>query len=117
MSGENLPLVGILLRHRQHRTTAGYAHLVDGHLAAAAERGGAIITEMTAAPMLERGLSSSERAKAIVAAMALDVSAERVTASAMLESPLISSEHTRAVAITWVAESWCFIPEIRQSGV
>ena len=32
MSGENLPLVGQLLGHRQHRTTAGYAHLSDGHL-------------------------------------------------------------------------------------
>ena len=30
MSGENLPLVGELLGHRRHRTTAGYAHLADG---------------------------------------------------------------------------------------
>ena len=30
MSGENLPLVGKLLGHRRHRTTAGYAHLADG---------------------------------------------------------------------------------------
>ncbi len=30
MAGENLPLVGKLLGHRRHRTTAGYAHLGDG---------------------------------------------------------------------------------------
>ena len=36
MSGENLPLVGKLLGHQRHRTTAGYAHLADGHLAEAA---------------------------------------------------------------------------------
>ena len=40
MSGENLPLVGKLLGHRRHRTTAGYAHLADGHLVEAAERSG-----------------------------------------------------------------------------
>ena len=38
MSGENLPLVGKLLGHRRHRTTAGYAHLVDAHLVGAAEK-------------------------------------------------------------------------------
>ena len=38
MSGENLPLVGKLLGHRRHRTTAGYAHLADEHLVAAAEK-------------------------------------------------------------------------------
>ena len=43
MSGENLPLVGKLLGHRRHRTTAGYAHLADDHLVAAAERVGSII--------------------------------------------------------------------------
>ena len=43
MSGENLPLVGKLLGHRRHRTTAGYAHLADGHLVEAAERVGRII--------------------------------------------------------------------------
>ena len=43
MSGENLPLVGKLLGHRRHRTTAGYAHLVDGHLVEAAEKVGKII--------------------------------------------------------------------------
>ena len=43
MSGENLPLVGKLLGHRRHRTTAGYAHLADSHLVEAAERVGSII--------------------------------------------------------------------------
>ena len=43
MSGENLPLVGKLLGHQRHRTTAGYAHLADGHLAEAAETVGALI--------------------------------------------------------------------------
>ena len=40
MSGENLSLVGRLLGHRRHRTTAGYAHLADSHLVEAAERVG-----------------------------------------------------------------------------
>ena len=43
MSGENLPLVGQPLGHRRHRTTAGYAHVADGHLVEAAERVGALI--------------------------------------------------------------------------
>ena len=43
MSGENLPLVGKLLGHRRHRTTAGYAHVADNHLAEAAERVGALV--------------------------------------------------------------------------
>ena len=43
MSGENLPLVGKLLGHRRHRTTAGYAHLVDAHLVGAAEKIGNLI--------------------------------------------------------------------------
>ena len=43
MSGENLPLVGKLLGHRRHRTTAGYAHIADGHLIEAAEKVGGII--------------------------------------------------------------------------
>ena len=43
MAGENLPLVGKLLGHRRHRTTAGYAHLADAHLVAAAELVGSII--------------------------------------------------------------------------
>ena len=49
MAGENLPLVGKLLGHRRHRTTAGYTHLADGHLVEAAETVGRIIAEaMTA---------------------------------------------------------------------
>ena len=43
MSGENLPLVGRLLGHQRHRTTAGYAHLADAHLVEAAEKVGNII--------------------------------------------------------------------------
>ncbi len=45
MAGENLPLVGKLLGHRRHRTTAGYAHLDDVHLVEAAEKVGEIISE------------------------------------------------------------------------
>ncbi len=45
MAGENLPLVGRLLGHRRHRTTAGYAHLADGHLVEAAEKVGSLIAE------------------------------------------------------------------------
>ena len=45
MAGENLPLVGKLLGHRRHRTTAGYAHLADGHLVAAAETVGNLIAQ------------------------------------------------------------------------
>ena len=45
MSGENLPLVGKLLGHRRHRTTAGYAHLADEHLVEAAEKVGSLIAE------------------------------------------------------------------------
>ena len=43
MSGENLPLVGRLLGHRRHQTTAGYASLADGHLVEAAETVGCFI--------------------------------------------------------------------------
>ena len=43
MSGEGLPLIGRLLGHSRHRTTAGYAHLADAHLVEAAEKVGAII--------------------------------------------------------------------------
>ncbi len=43
MAGENLSLVGKLLGHKRHRTTADYAHLADGHLVEAAEKVGAII--------------------------------------------------------------------------
>ncbi len=48
MSGENLPLVGKLLGHRRHRTTAGYAHLADAHLVEAAERVENIIAQAMA---------------------------------------------------------------------
>ena len=43
MAGENLPLVGKLLGHRRHRTTAGYAHVADAHLVEAPEQVGRII--------------------------------------------------------------------------
>ncbi len=43
MAGENLPLVGKLLGHRRHRTTASYAHVADAHLVEAAEQVGSII--------------------------------------------------------------------------
>ena len=43
-----LSLVGRLLGHRRHRTTAGYAHLADSHLVEAAERVGSIIAEAMA---------------------------------------------------------------------
>ena len=43
MAGENVPLVGKLLGHRRHRTTAGYAHLADAHLVEAAKQVGRII--------------------------------------------------------------------------
>ena len=45
MAGENLPLVGKLLGHKRHRTTAGYAHLADDHLIEAAERVGRFIAD------------------------------------------------------------------------
>ena len=45
MAGENLPLVGKLLGHKRHRTTAGYAHLADEHLVEAAERVGSVIAK------------------------------------------------------------------------
>ncbi len=43
MAGENLPLVGKLLGHRRHETTAGYAHLADAHLVEAAEKVGRLV--------------------------------------------------------------------------
>ncbi len=45
MAGETLPLVGKLLGHRRHETTAGYAHLADEHLVEAAEKVGSIIAQ------------------------------------------------------------------------
>ena len=51
MAGENLPLIGKLLGHRRHRTTAGYAHVADDHLVEAAEKvGNAIAAAMTNRP-------------------------------------------------------------------
>ena len=43
MAGEGLSQVGKLLGHRQHRTTANYAHLADAHLVTAAEKVGHIV--------------------------------------------------------------------------
>ena len=48
MPGENLPLAGKLLGHIRHATTAGYGHLADDHLMAAAERVGNAIAEAMA---------------------------------------------------------------------
>ncbi len=45
MSGKNLPLVGRLLEHRRHTTTAHYAHPADDHLVEAAERVGRLAAE------------------------------------------------------------------------
>ena len=45
MSGKNLPLVGKLLGHRRHPTTAGYAHVVNEHLVEAAEKVGVLIAQ------------------------------------------------------------------------
>ena len=45
MSGGNLPLVGKLLGHRRHETTAGYAHLADGDLVETAEKVGSLIAD------------------------------------------------------------------------
>ena len=48
MADANLPLVGKLLGHRRHRTTAGYANLSDALLLEAVETVGTIIdTAMT----------------------------------------------------------------------
>ncbi len=46
MLGENLPIVGKLLGHQCHRTTAGYAHLTDRHVIETAERVGGISSAM-----------------------------------------------------------------------
>ena len=56
MSGGTLPLVGKLLGHRRHDTTAGYAHLADTHLVEAAEKVESIIAEM-----MGRACSSQNR--------------------------------------------------------
>ena len=49
MASENLPLVGRMLGHRRHATTAGYAHLADAHLVEAAERIDTLIADAMAA--------------------------------------------------------------------
>ncbi len=45
-TSKNLPLVGKLLSHGRHQTTAGYADLADGHLVEAAEKVGAVIASV-----------------------------------------------------------------------
>ena len=66
MSGEGLPLVGRLLGHRRHRTTAGYAHVADGHLVETAERVGRIIaTQMGNCPNPDADNSQDAQADAI----------------------------------------------------
>ena len=62
MSGENLPLVGKLLGHRRHQTTAGYAHLADAHLVEAAEKVGNIIAEAMRLQTQSPRLTSDTRA-------------------------------------------------------
>ena len=52
MIEENFPLVGKLLGHRRHETTASYAHLADAHLVKAAEKVGVMIAQ---AMMPEQG--------------------------------------------------------------
>ncbi len=62
MSGENLPLVGRLLGHRRHETTAEYAHLADGHLVKTAEKVGRLVAEaMDLSHSLPRPRSRSRR--------------------------------------------------------
>ena len=59
MAGENLPLVGKLLGLKRHRTTAGYAHLADGHLVEVAVRVGSLVAEAMQSGMTDstnRGL-------------------------------------------------------------
>ena len=47
-AGEDLPLVGKLLGHRRHRTTAGYAHLAENHLVEESDKVGSIIAQLMA---------------------------------------------------------------------
>ena len=61
MVGENLPLVGKLLGHRRHRTTAKYAHLADDHLVEAAERVGSMIAKAMEIPIPGTGDDSSAK--------------------------------------------------------
>ena len=62
MAGENLPLVGKLLGHLRHRTTAGYAHVADGHLIEAVEKVGNIIANsMNTAGSFQSKISRSQQ--------------------------------------------------------
>ena len=45
MNGVDMVTIAKLLGHTQVQTTAGYAHLADGHLVEAAEKVGALIAE------------------------------------------------------------------------
>jgi integrase len=54
-AGVGLHVIGALLGHTQPRTTARYAHLLDGALRAAAERVGAIITGAQPAEIVPLG--------------------------------------------------------------
>ena len=54
MAGENLPLIGQLLGHRRHRTTAGYAHLADAHLVETAEKIGKVIADAMKKKLIQR---------------------------------------------------------------
>ena len=81
MSGENLPLVGKLLGHRRHATTAGYAHLADGHLVEAAEKVGSIVAEaMEGRADAPREISGPDGAGEAVADPCLDAPSGRVVA-------------------------------------
>lgn len=48
MNKETLPMIGRLLGHRNHQSTARYAHLDDEHVLDAAEQIGAAIDRMMA---------------------------------------------------------------------
>ena len=50
MSGDSLSLVGKLLVHRRHRTTAGNDHLSDAHIVEAAVQVGKTIAELVKIP-------------------------------------------------------------------
>ncbi len=55
-SGENLSLVGRLLGHRRHRTTASYAHLADHRLVEAAQKVGSVIAEVMAVDSMDASI-------------------------------------------------------------
>ncbi len=52
MPGENLPLFDKLLGYKRHRTTAGYAHLADGHLVVVAKKVGNIVAGAMVMPTI-----------------------------------------------------------------